>query len=69
MLGLRIARSCVHSASSPNSSTKAYIRASCEYQISSGEAAPNGGGDEAGAAVVELAPEQVERGDRERARR
>ena len=40
MLGLRIARSCVHSASSPNSVTNAYIRASCEYQMSSGEAAP-----------------------------
>ena len=40
MLGFRIARSWVHRASSPNSSTKAYIRASCEYQISSGEAAP-----------------------------
>ncbi len=40
MLGLRIARSWVQSASSPNSSTKAYMRASCEYQIKSGEAAP-----------------------------
>ena len=38
-VGLRITRTWVSSASTPNSVTNAYIRASCAYQISSGEAA------------------------------
>ena len=41
MLGLRSTRSCVSRASTPKRVTNAYIRTSCEYQTSSGEAATN----------------------------
>ena len=34
-------RSCVSSARTPKRVTNAYIRTSCEYQTSSGEAATN----------------------------
>ena len=65
-LGLRIARSCVHSASRPNSVTNAYIRASCAYQISSGEAAPKAAATRPVRRSYSSLPEQVERRDHER---
>ena len=66
MVPLRIARSCVNSASSPNSGYELVhphlLRVPDEQRRDGGE----GGCQQAGAAVVELASELVEHGDRER---